>query len=58
MTDFNTGPYYYERIRNLNTIISLNTNEETANESYVVLFERQLTRLPPPARCAHSFICI
>ena len=38
MTDFNAGPYYYERIRNLNTIISLNTDEQTANESYVVLF--------------------
>ena len=37
MTDFNLGPYYYERIRNLNTVISLNTDEATMNESYVVL---------------------
>lgn len=32
MTDFNTGSYYYETIRNLNDVISLNTNEATATE--------------------------
>lgn len=35
-TDFNTGPYYYATIRNLNTIISLNENEATSGQSYVV----------------------
>lgn len=37
ITDFNTGPYYYEYIRNLETIIKLNTDESTKNESYVSL---------------------
>lgn len=32
MTDFNTGSYYYETIRNLNDVISLNTDEATDTE--------------------------
>lgn len=36
ITDFNVGPYYYENINNLETIIRLNEDEETRNESYVV----------------------
>lgn len=35
MTDFNTGSYYYETIRNLNDVISLNTDEATINEPNV-----------------------
>lgn len=38
MTDFNTGSYYYETIRNLNDIISLNTDEATSGEPYVRQF--------------------
>lgn len=36
MTDFNTGSYYYETIRNLNNIISLNTDEVTKDAGNVV----------------------
>ena len=36
--DFATSSYYYENIQNLETIISLNSNEETKNESYVAPF--------------------
>ena len=36
LKDFNTGPYYYEYIRNLNAIIKLNTDEATKSESNVV----------------------
>lgn len=36
--DFSTQSYYYENIQNLETIISLNSNEETKNESYVAPF--------------------
>lgn len=36
MTDFNTGSYYYETIRNLNNVISLNTDEETSSAGNVV----------------------
>lgn len=35
ITDFNTGPYYYEYIKNLETIIKLNTDEATRNEANV-----------------------
>ncbi len=35
LVDFSVGPYYYENIRNLETIIKLNTDEATKNESYV-----------------------
>lgn len=35
MTDFNTGSYYYETLRNLQGIVQLNTDEETKNEPYV-----------------------
>lgn len=35
LTDFNTGAYYYETLRNLEGIIQLNTDEETKNEPYV-----------------------
>lgn len=37
MVDFNTDPYYYENLRNLETIIKLNTDEATKNESNVNL---------------------
>ena len=36
--DFATSSYYYENIQNLETIINLNSNEETKNESYVAPF--------------------
>lgn len=36
ITDFNVGPYYYEYIRNLETIIKLNTDEETKDLSTVI----------------------
>lgn len=36
MTDFNTGSYYYETIRNLNNVISLNTDEVTSAAGNVV----------------------
>lgn len=35
MTDFNTGSYYYETLRNLNDIISLNTDEATMTQPNV-----------------------
>lgn len=35
MTDFNTGSYYYETLRNLEGIVQLNTDEKTKNEPYV-----------------------
>lgn len=38
MTDFNTGSYYYETIRNLEGVVKLNTDEATQNEAYVVQF--------------------
>ena len=34
--DFNTSSYYYRDIQNLEEIISLNTDEATQNESYVL----------------------
>ena len=37
-TSYGTGSYYYYTIKNLNTIIELNQNEETKNEVYVVSF--------------------
>ncbi|CAK7050836.1 MAG: hypothetical protein PARBA_01770 [Parabacteroides sp.] len=36
ITDFNTGPYYYDNIRNLETIIKMNTDEATKNASNVI----------------------
>lgn len=35
LTDFNTGSYYYETLRNLEGIIQLNTNDDTKDEPYV-----------------------
>ena len=37
-TSYGTGSFYYYIIKNLNTIIELNSNEETKNETYVSSF--------------------
>ncbi len=37
ITDFNTGPYYYEYIKNLETIIALNKDDATRDQSNVTL---------------------